>query len=424
MRLNVKSIIWIILSCVSVATFAQQNSQCTVTNSYVDQGFIPSSTENLPQILSAPPKVLKIKIFIVQPSNGTVTYTDADIMQNLNLLNTEFSPANISFQLIAPIQRINSDHFYYDIATSPTIEGDLHGEYATTGNLNWFYVWRTYNVKEAGFASSRPGESIVVTSSALDWVPAHEVGHCLGLDHTSDTTNYMTPARSTIKKWENTQIQFMHDVIDFYHASQFSTLNFNYNAKIGTANLPYAEILLSSPKVSSLKIKIKPNSQWYALNNYELTSIAYDFYSNEVSDIIYRYNWDNDNTFYKSAENFTVTQTLLSRTAFYNWGNPVSISAKTDNISYGLVDFSDPWRSNSNGANAVFSSDINGDIFLGEEPNPLIPNKPYYQIKPKFINAKDQFLGVVNFRYRSFNKHNFRSTHCFQNRGGECGCQL
>ncbi len=129
------------------------------------------------------PVCIDVSFHIVRNTNGSGGYNIANILGIVNLLNDYFNPHNIYIRN-AGIDYINNTT-YYNIDSDP--EFDALVQINNVPNAINFYLvnYGPWGGRADGILSN---SLVVINSNALTLTSPHEVGHCLNLWHTHQST--------------------------------------------------------------------------------------------------------------------------------------------------------------------------------------------------------------------------------------------
>ncbi len=140
---------------------------------------------------------VKIFIHIIRASNGNnaLSASIIDAFNSFNQAPAKFAPLNICLTLTG-IGFINNSQFYnsFDL-NNPSVSGILwSGSSFKTDAIN-VYIVPDHNYSLNGIASDISGSAFIITTQSFlnNETFAHELGHCLGLYHTFQSTSSNLP---------------------------------------------------------------------------------------------------------------------------------------------------------------------------------------------------------------------------------------
>jgi hypothetical protein len=131
-------------------------------------------------------KKFSVVIHIVVNNQPDAGITEAQIKQNINLLNDQFAPICASFE-VCEFQYINNS--YYDTVKNANWK-EMQALYNVKNRINIYYVTEVSNPNDnAGFADTAgithlTADGIVLKKSSTPRILFHQMGHYFGLLHT------------------------------------------------------------------------------------------------------------------------------------------------------------------------------------------------------------------------------------------------
>ena len=144
---------------------------------------ISSSFSQTKQKLPCLDRKFTIIVHIVRDSLGQPNITETDISSAISVVNQDFSPICVSFE-ICEFRYI--DNFQYDILDEQNEVPELEIKYHEKNRINMYLVQNTSSGNS--FAMSTIGDldggGIVIVKISGPRVYSHEMGHYFGLPHT------------------------------------------------------------------------------------------------------------------------------------------------------------------------------------------------------------------------------------------------
>jgi hypothetical protein len=192
-----KNLIFLFIGVIGFHILVGQSSFCGTSGNFSNVlASTPSQFMN-----NQGPYLIRVFIHAVRNSAGTNGVTNGQILDALNILQTDFNPHNICFSLVG-IGSINNDDFmtWNDNCPGGTSQGtndddDFDQLINTNVSANAIDIYiLPDNIYHQGQASGTPGRAFVIGGSLsfngvnsilrASKVISHEMGHCLGLFHT------------------------------------------------------------------------------------------------------------------------------------------------------------------------------------------------------------------------------------------------
>ena len=156
-------------------------------------GFIGPLPPNLQNTSFTGPYYIKLYMYVLKNTDtGEISQSLSDIDQMVQIMSSKFSPLNIYFMWDCDATQIsvsNAEYEFRDLGFNYIYED----EYTKKDGISIVLGPTDYPAPDGiGFANFIPGTALWVTgyNSQLGipvlhtHVPAHEIGHCLGLYHT------------------------------------------------------------------------------------------------------------------------------------------------------------------------------------------------------------------------------------------------
>ncbi len=182
----------------TIGYFSIKAQSISICHTPMPSGADPLTTQNLSN-LSGGTHVIRIFLHIVRRDDGTGGLTTQEIATALDILKQDFEPHGICFSL-AGIDEIHSSYYYNSFNTSKfysLIQINNHPNAIDVYLLGRDTPWG--GGSGGGMASGIPGDALCVVGNgnsfnapgvtlATSRVLSHEMGHCLGLYHTHETS--------------------------------------------------------------------------------------------------------------------------------------------------------------------------------------------------------------------------------------------
>ena len=141
-------------------------------------------------------RTLSVHIYIVASGLDTYDYSAADYEPNWEIVNENFAPLGLSFEIcsetLIPNYQFNFITDYDEPQNGFRTDADLMSEYYTDNVINVYYVQdilSSTGIPAAGYAYFPGGpDCIVLEKTHGDLTIEHELGHFFGLYHTFETS--------------------------------------------------------------------------------------------------------------------------------------------------------------------------------------------------------------------------------------------
>lgn len=132
---------------------------------------------------------LNVLFHVVRNTNGTNAFNTPEIDEIVNFLNESFNSQNITINNIGVDFINNSDFVNIDNSTEARTLGQVNNH---NDAINYYIVETLWNIRDnfvIGTSNSIPSNNLIIRSDrVLTSTSPHELGHCLNLLHTHQTS--------------------------------------------------------------------------------------------------------------------------------------------------------------------------------------------------------------------------------------------
>lgn len=189
------------LIAVGFSSFAQSPVSCGTVLTPDQEAYLAQNEQAFRNFLNGNSNVRRmnqtmlfpIKHHVIRRSDGTGAVADADVTNQITILNNYYINANIQFYQCGPINYIDNDDWYDFNSTDD--EANLTAAHHETDVINVYYAGSVASGGTAvcGYAYFPGGPDVVMMANSCTpngVTMLHELGHYFALFHTHGTSNF------------------------------------------------------------------------------------------------------------------------------------------------------------------------------------------------------------------------------------------